>query len=42
MIRYIGYGYKPCKETKMKIIKAIHDTAEKQIEISESLYDGMD
>lgn len=42
MVRYIGYGYRPCKETKIKIAKAIHDLTEQEISVSESLYDGMD
>ncbi|BDZ80488.1 hypothetical protein [Claveliimonas bilis] len=42
MLRYVKYGYFPCKETKMKIIKALRELDEKQIEVSESLYDGMD
>lgn len=42
MIRYIGYGYKPCKETKIKIAMAIHDLTEQEISVGESLYDGMD
>lgn len=42
MIRYIGYGYRPCKETKVKIAKAIHELPVAAIEASESLYDGMD
>lgn len=42
MVRYIGYGYRPCKETKIRIARAIHDLPEEAIEASESLYDGMD
>ena len=42
MIRYIKYGYYPCKETKLKIAKAIHDLSDQQIEVGENLYDGMD
>lgn len=42
MFRYAKYGYMPCKETKMKIIKALHDMPSDKIELSESLYDGMD
>lgn len=42
MIRYAKYGYFPCKETKMKIIKSLREVPEQQIELSESLYDGMD
>lgn len=40
--KYARYGYFPCKETKMKMIKALHDMDDRQIELSESLYDGMD
>lgn len=42
MIRYIGYGYKPCRETKMKIAMAIHEMSEQEISVGQSLYDGMD
>lgn len=42
MIRYIGYGYKPCKETKLKIAMAIHELSEQEVSVGESLYDGMD
>lgn len=42
MLRYAKYGYFPCKETKMKIIKALRELSEEQVELSESLYDGMD
>jgi hypothetical protein len=40
--RYARYGYFPCKETKMKIARAIKELSDEQLEISESLYDGMD
>lgn len=40
--RYAKYGYLPCKETKMKLARAIKDLSDEQIELSESLYDGMD
>lgn len=42
MIRYIGYGYRPCKETKLKIAMAIHGLSEREVSVGESLYDGMD
>lgn len=42
VIRYVGYGYRPCKETKIKLAKAIHDMPEQAITVSNSLYDGMD
>jgi hypothetical protein len=40
--RYAKYGYFPCKETKMKIARAIKELSDEQLELSESLYDGMD
>ncbi len=42
MLRYAKYGYFPCRETKMRIIKALRELSEQQVELSESLYDGMD
>ena len=42
MLRYAKYGYFPCRETKMKLIKAIRELDNRQVELSESLYDGMD
>lgn len=42
MLRYARYDYFPCRETKMKIIKAIRELDEKQIELPEIFYDGMD
>ena len=42
MIRYGRYGYFPCRETKMKIIKALRDAGESQIELAENFYDGLD
>ena len=42
MLRYAKYGYFPCKETKLKIVKALRELTEEQVELSESLYDGMD
>lgn len=42
MLRYAKYGYFPCKETKMKLIKALNELDDKHIELSESLYDGLD
>lgn len=42
MFKYAKYGYFPCKETKMKIIKALRDLSDEQVELSENLYDGMD
>lgn len=40
--RYAKYGYFPCKETKMKMARAIKSLSDEQLEVSESLYDGMD
>ena len=40
--RYSKYGYNLCKESKIKLAKAIRDLSEEQIEISKSLYNGMD
>lgn len=40
--RYAKYGYFPCKETKMKMARAIKELSNEQLEVSESLYDGMD
>lgn len=40
--RYAKYGYFPCKETKMKMARAIKEMSDEQLEVSESLYDGMD
>lgn len=42
MFRYAKYGYFPCRETKMKIIRALRELTDEQVELSESLYDGMD
>lgn len=42
MFKYARYGYFPCKETKMKMVQALHQLPEEQLKLSESLYDGMD
>lgn len=42
MLRYAKYGYFPCRETKMKIIKALRDLDDRRVELSENLYDWMD
>ena len=42
MFRYARYGYFPCRETKMKMVKALRELSDEQVELSESLYDGMD
>ena len=40
--RYAKYGYFPCKETKMKMARAIKELSDEQLKVSASLYDGMD
>lgn len=40
--RYAKYGYSPCKETKVKLAKALNNMPEQAIEAADSLYDGMD
>lgn len=42
MLRYAKYGYFPCKETKLKIVQSLRGLTEKEVEVSESLYKGMD
>lgn len=42
VLRYSKYGYFPCKETKIKLAKAINELPEETITVSESLYNGMD
>lgn len=42
MFRYARYGYFPCKETKLKVAKALNELSSQVIEVSESLYDGVD
>lgn len=42
MFRYARYGYFPCRETKMKIVHALRELNDEQVEVSASLYDGMD
>lgn len=42
MFRYAKYGFFPCKETKMKIILALRELTDEQVELSENFYDGMD
>ena len=42
MFRYVRYGYGPCRETKIKIAKAIRELSPDQIEVSDNLYKGMD
>ena len=42
MFRYAKYGYFPCRETKIKIAKAINELQPEQITVSNVLYNGMD
>ena len=42
MFRYAKYGYFPCRETKMKIVNALRGLKDEQVEVSASLYRGMD
>lgn len=42
MFKYARYGYFPCKETKMKIIRVLRELPEELVSLSENLYDGMD
>lgn len=43
LFRYGKYGFSPCRETKLKIIRAIRDLSEFDDELlSRGLYDGMD
>lgn len=42
MIRYIKYGYMPCRETKLKIAKAINEISAEAVIANKSLYDGLD
>lgn len=42
MIRYVRYGYMPCKETKTKIIEEIRKLSDEQVLVSNSLYEGWD
>jgi hypothetical protein len=40
--RYAKYGYFMCRETKIKLLQAIRETAMSDIETSKSLYQGWD
>lgn len=42
MLRYAKYGYFPCRETKLKLIRALNELNGIEIEVSESLYNGWD
>lgn len=41
MVRYIRYGFMPCRETKLKIARAIHGLQGEPQLNSKSLYDGV-
>ena len=41
MLRYVKYGYMPCKETKVRLLTEIREV-ENLDGISNSLYNGMD
>lgn len=42
MIRYSGYGYKPCRETKIKIVESLRRINDDQVQANNSFYDGVD
>lgn len=42
MLRYRGYGYTPCTETKQKLIKALRDLTEEEVTVPKNFYAGMD
>lgn len=42
MIKYIKYGYMPCRETKLKIAKAINEISKEEVVANKSLYNGID
>ena len=43
VLKYVKYGYMPCKETKLKLIQAIRNTnIMDDVALSKSLYNGMD
>ena len=42
MLRYAKYGYHPCRETKLKLVKALRELNESEVEVSASLYEGVD
>lgn len=42
MLRYAKYGYFPCRDAKMKLIGAIRELDDRAVELSESLYNGVD
>lgn len=42
MIRYVKYGYMPCRETKLKLIDEIRELSDDQVLLAENLYNGWD
>lgn len=42
MIKYIRYGYNPCRETKMKIAQSLNTAPEEIVRSNRSLYHGFD
>lgn len=42
VLRYTKYGYRLCRESKLKLVKALRELNEHEVEASESLYDGAD
>lgn len=42
MFRYAKYGYAPCREAKMKIVNALRELSEQDVELPESFYNGID
>jgi hypothetical protein len=42
VLRYTKYGYQLCRESKMKLVKALRELSEREVEVSESLYNGAD
>lgn len=43
MIRYVGYGYAPCRESKVNILSSIHSLKDfSESELSKDLYKGLD
>ncbi|MFC8685995.1 hypothetical protein [Brevibacillus porteri] len=42
MLRYLKYGYFPCKESKVNLIRCIRENENQDDTLMESLYDGLD
>lgn len=42
MLKYIRYGFYPCYETKLRLLTAINQLSETQVQVKENLYDGYD